>query len=133
MKDKNGKDNVVSFPLQNRNDDVSHSLQNDNCRDLSVEEENPKRTALGWLGLILARLVFYPLLWLRPVVMFVAGLTGKGSMIAFFICLLVRPNRVDLLMILGGVSFTCFMLTWVYDSLVLALSPERMFLDSGRY
>lgn len=85
----------------------------------------------GLIGLlnVLRYAVFYPLMWLRPI-LYVAcsGISGL-SLLALLIAFVVRPEEHKILWALGGLSFGTFLLGWVYDGLLLWLSPEPLWLD----
>lgn len=77
--------------------------------------------------------VFFPLMWLRVLVVGLSGLVGGlcllGAVLGFFLIPDDYANRVSVLWTLLGVSFGSFILSWVYDGLLLWLSPEPIFLD----
>lgn len=85
---------------------------------------------------MLRYMVFYPLMWLRIVVCFVCHLATVGLLIAWLLGLLLIPetsiHRSTVLWALGGGSFVAFCIGWLYDGLLLFLSPEPIFLDGRR-
>ena len=85
---------------------------------------------------VLRYMVFYPLMWLRMVVCFVCHLATVGLLIAWLLGLLLIPetsiHRSTVLWALGGGSFVAFCIGWLYDGLLLFLSPEPIFLDGRR-
>lgn len=75
--------------------------------------------------------VFYVLLWVRvPVTLFLQGVTSLAA-VAFFIMLVVRgwSNAFDVFWPMLAFSFGAFVLRWIYDALLMALSPEELLID----
>lgn len=77
--------------------------------------------------------LFFPLMWLRVLVVGLAGVVGGlcllGAVLGFFLVPDDYANRATVLWSLMGASFGAFLLSWVYDGLLLWLSPEPIFLD----
>lgn len=72
--------------------------------------------------------LFYVLFWLRliirPLLMVAAGL----GLVAVVLGALLKPEWAYLLKI-AGFSFACFLLAWLYDSVLLFLAPAPMILE----
>ena len=80
--------------------------------------------------LVLVRVVaFFPLLWLRMLVLPITNFCAVASLGALCIAALIHPDST-LLLRLGLFSFGAFMAGWLYDSLLLFLSPSPIILDS---
>lgn len=73
--------------------------------------------------------VFFPLLWLRMLVLPITGFCAVASLAALCIAALIHPDTT-LMLRLGLFSFGAFMAGWLYDSMLLALSPSAVILDS---
>lgn len=77
------------------------------------------------------QLLFLVLMWLRWPVRFLLGLLAVPAMIAIPIVALGldSPNKVQIVLSLVAVSFGAFLLRWFYDSLLMRLSNEPLFLS----
>ncbi|TXH89192.1 MAG: hypothetical protein E6Q71_04125 [Pseudomonas sp.] len=77
-------------------------------------------------------LVFLVLMWLRGPIRFFLGLVGVPAMIAIPIVGLglESPQKTQIMLALVALSFGAFVLRWLYDSLLIWLSPEPVFFNS---
>lgn len=76
-------------------------------------------------------ILFYVLMWLRvPLVLLTQALTSLSAM-AFVVMLIVRgwSNTIEIFWPLLVISFGAFVLRWIYDGILLLLSPENILLD----
>lgn len=76
-------------------------------------------------------ILFYVLMWLRvPLVLITQAFTSLSA-VAFVIMLIVRgwSNTIEVFWPLLAISFGAFMLRWIYDGILLLLSPEDILLD----
>lgn len=71
--------------------------------------------------------VFLVLMWLRGVVHLVTGACASIGMLALAIAVFLKPE-FWLLWKLGAFSFAAFMIGWMYDGLLLAISPGPIIL-----
>lgn len=80
----------------------------------------------------LRQFIFYVLMWLRGPVRFFLALVGFPTMIAIPIVVLGldSPQKTKIVIGLVMLSFSVFMLRWLYDSFLMWLSPEPLFLNS---
>ena len=85
---------------------------------------------------VLRYAVFYPLMWLRILVSAVCHIATVALLIGWLLGLLLIPDtsahRMTALWAMGGGSFVAFLVSWLYDGLLLLLSPEPIFLDGRR-
>lgn len=72
--------------------------------------------------------VFYLLMWLRILVSFVCTVCAAFGLIALVILAFIKPE-FDILWKVGAFSFSAFMFGWLYDGLLLWISPEAMMID----
>lgn len=86
--------------------------------------------ALGVLLVLVRVVAFFPLLWLRMLVLPIANFCAVASLGALCIAALIYPDST-LLLRLGLFSFGAFMAGWLYDSLLLFLSPSPIILNVG--
>ncbi|CAN7677687.1 hypothetical protein LJR074_005398 [Acidovorax sp. LjRoot74] len=86
---------------------------------------------LKTISIIFRVIIFYVLLWIRvPVALILQAVTSLSAM-AFMVMLLVRgwSNALDVFWPLLAFSFGAFVLRWVYDGILMLVSPEELFLD----
>ena len=86
---------------------------------------------LKTISIIFRVIIFYVLLWIRvPVALILQAVTSLSAM-AFVVMLLVRgwSNALDVFWPLLAFSFGAFVLRWVYDGILILVSPEELFLD----
>lgn len=86
---------------------------------------------LNTISIIFRIIIFYVLLWIRvPVALILQAVTSLSAM-AFVVMLLVRgwSNALDVFWPLLAFSFGAFVLRWVYDGILMLVSPEELFLD----
>ena len=83
------------------------------------------------ISIIFRVVIFYVLLWIRvPVALILQAVTSLSAM-AFVVMLIVRgwSNALDVFWPLLAFSFGAFVLRWVYDGILMLVSPEELFLD----
>lgn len=75
--------------------------------------------------------LFLLLMWVRGPLRFLLGLVGVPALLALPLVAFgyEGANKGELLLLCGGAGFGSFVLAWFYDSIVLALSPEPIFLN----
>ena len=89
------------------------------------------RGGLKALLYILRVAVFYALLWARvPVSLLLQAVTSLAA-VAFFVMLVVRgwSNAFEVFWPMLAFSFSAFILRWVYDGILMMLSPEELLID----
>lgn len=85
--------------------------------------------AAGVILIVLRTAAFFPLLWLRMLVLPIMNLCAATSLAALCIAALIYPDTT-LMLRLGLFSFAAFLAGWLYDSVLLLLSPGPIILDS---
>lgn len=77
-------------------------------------------------------LVFLVLMWLRGPIRFFLGLVGVPAMLAIPLVGLglESPQKTEIVLGLVALSFGAFVLRWLYDSMLIWLSPEPVFFNS---
>jgi hypothetical protein len=85
--------------------------------------------AIGAL-VVLRYTAFYPLMWLRIIVVPLSQLCALLGFVGLCLAALMIPDA-ELLWRLGGFSFGAFALGWAYDGMLLLLSPRPLLLDSS--
>ncbi|MBS0230369.1 MAG: hypothetical protein JSS52_04325 [Proteobacteria bacterium] len=89
-----------------------------------------KRILFGVL-FIVRSILFYVLLYLRAPIVIVAGAVSSLAAAAFVVMLMLRGWSLGFQTCwpMLALSFGGFMLKWVYDGILLLLSPEPLLLD----
>lgn len=83
------------------------------------------------LTTVLRVILFYLLLWLRvPMVLVLQAFTSLAA-IAFIVMLVVRgwENAFSVFWPMLLISFGAFVVRWIYDGILMLLSPEDLLLD----
>ena len=86
---------------------------------------------IKFLIILLRVSAFYVLLWIRiPLVLICEGVTSLSA-VAFLVMLIVRgwSNAIEVFWPLLAFSFGAFVLRWIYDGILMLLSPEEIALD----
>ena len=75
--------------------------------------------------------LFLVLMWVRGPLRFLLGLVGVPALIALPMVWLgyEGANKGELLLLCAGAGFAAFVVAWFYDSIVLTLAPEPIFLN----
>ncbi|KJV29328.1 hypothetical protein VI06_10510 [Aquitalea magnusonii] len=95
-------------------------------RALRVSEQLAVSVGKGVLKAMLY-VVFLALMWLRGIVHLVTGACAGIGLLALVIAAFLKPE-FWLLWKLGAFSFAAFLAGWMYDGLLLAISPESIIL-----
>ena len=91
---------------------------------------------------VLKSIIFYPMMWLRPIVILVGnGLAGfllLGALLFLAISFFSGGSEEDKATFMSvfilpafGMSFFCFLVTFLYDRILLALNPTGVDLYLG--
>lgn len=72
--------------------------------------------------------LFLALYWLRLPVLMVCKLFSGPLLLAFLAGLIFFPDYRHIAFTAGAVSFGAFVVQWLYDSLLLRLSPDELLL-----
>ena len=86
---------------------------------------------LKTISIIFRAIIFYVLLWIRvPVALILQAVTSLSAM-AFIVMLIVRgwSNALEVFWPLLAFSFGAFVLRWIYDGILMLVSPEELFMD----
>ena len=99
----------------------------------SPRTEGDEGSSQNGFSLFLRRFLVMVMMWLRGPLRFIAALVGVPTMIALPIVIFgmdSSPQKTSIIFALLGVSFGSFCLRWLYDSLIMWVSPEPLFLNS---
>lgn len=81
---------------------------------------------LSWLWWIVRLPLFLVLYWLRLPIVFVCNLISIPAFIGWIIALYAFPDKTVMVWLFGLMSFTAFALSWFYDYVLIALSPQEI-------
>lgn len=96
----------------------------------SIEPGNAGGNALS---VFFRHVLVMVLMWLRGPLRFLMALIAVPTMIALPIVALgldASPEKTKIILVLIAASFGSFCIRWLYDSLVMWISPEPLFLNS---
>ena len=115
----------LAQPRLAANDDAQTKAGGGDSNDQQPAEPNPFVT-------FCRHMLFLVLMWLRGPIRLFLGIVGVPAMIALPIVALglESPEKTQILVGLAALSFGAFLLRWLYDSLLIWLSPEPIFLNS---
>ncbi|ENO90949.1 inner membrane protein [Thauera sp. 28] len=121
--------NIIKFPK--RPDDEAAELDAEGIR-AAIRPPRPTPAAvLAWLWRLLRLPLFLVLYWLRMPIVGLCRLVSGPALLCFLAGFFFfgsdSPHR-HIVWVFGGVSFTAAALAWFYDSLLLALAPEGVFI-----
>lgn len=117
--------NVFKFPTRIKKPRVSRVMSADIRRMKSALP--PLQTLRGLLAvawLIIRVPLFLVLYWLRLPVMVVCNFVSIPALVAFLFAWYAFPERTNMVIAFGVVSFAAFAVLWIYDFVLMALSPE---------
>ena len=119
------KGRVVQFPRRGRP-----------ARWVPVDE--PSRSSLGrsllshfripvlWLLGVVRVLLFLVMFWLRLPVTMVCSFVSVATLLAWLFSLYAWPDKTEMVWGFGMTSLVAFAIGWVYDYILMALSPQEL-------
>lgn len=84
------------------------------------------KTIVLWLWCILRLPIYIVLLWLRLPVMFVCNILSVPLLIGWLFSWYAFPDKTNMVWSLGGASFIFFTAMFLYDYLLMLISPFEM-------
>lgn len=118
---------VLKFPKKIKPPRVSRVMRSDIER---IKANAPARdTLIGVLGFVwmLVRIpVFLVLYWLRLPVMLVCNFVSIPALFAFLFSWYAFPDKTRMVVAFGVVSFGAFVILWIYDYVLMLLSPQDL-------
>ena len=109
------------------------AIPNKAANEESLRSEGEDGSSQNGFSLFLRRFLVMVMMWLRGPLRFIAALVGVPTMIALPIVIFgmdSSPQKASIIFALLGFSFGSFCLRWLYDSLIMWVSPEPLFLNS---
>lgn len=122
---KTGK--ILKFP--SRPQKQSFITNGDDVQPGIKKKEAIKRVLI-WLWRIARWPLFLVIYWLRMPILMICNLVSVPAMLAFLFGLYALPEYRAMVWGVGGISFFAFTLHFVYDYLLLWLSPDGVIFTS---
>lgn len=116
--------NVVKFPKDKQR--LPEDAPVPRARSHRARREPPKRSALAWVWLAVRLPLFFAMYWMRLPVVGICNLVSFPTLLAFLFSLYAFPDRTQMVWLFGITSFLAFFIAWVYDFILMALSPQDM-------
>lgn len=85
------------------------------------------------LGVVARGLLVIVLMWIRGPLNFLLKLASVPCILGLIVVgvgMDASPGKTKIIVTLTAVSFGCFLFRWLYDSLVIKLSPEPLVINS---
>lgn len=90
----------------------------------AAPRRNTVRGVLAFTWMLVRLPVFLVLYWLRLPVMLVCNLISIPALAAFLFSWYAFPSKTNMVVAFGVVSFLAFTLLYLYDFVLMALSPQ---------
>lgn len=81
---------------------------------------------LSWVWLVIRLPLFFVMYWLRLPIVAICNLVSVPTLLAFLFSLYAFPDRTEMVWLFGITSFLAFFIAWIYDFILMALSPQDM-------
>lgn len=91
-----------------------------------MKKEPPKRGLLSWAWLIVRLPLFFVMYWMRLPIVGICNLVSIPTLLAFLFSLYAFPDKTQMVWLFGITSFLAFFIAWIYDFILMALSPQDM-------
>ena len=116
--------NIIKFPKEKGSAPQQIEVKPARVREAQAQHDAPS-AAWGWLWMIVRVPLFLVLYWLRAPVMFLCEIIWLPSLLIWIFLLFVWPEK-NAVVVWGFavISFSTCVLMWLYDSLLMALSPQ---------
>ena len=97
-----------------------------------IQKPMPKASTVKgiftWLFLLVRLLLFFVMYWLRLPIIFLCNLVSTPMLLAWLFTLYAFPEKSAMLWGFGIASFTAFVISWSYDFILMAISPQDMMM-----
>lgn len=95
----------------------------------TLKNSIPKvKGVLAVLFLVVRLPLFLVMYWLRLPIIFLCNLVSIPMLLAWLFVLYAFPDKTPMVWGFGICSFVAFVLAWVYDFILMALSPQEMMM-----
>jgi len=117
---------VIKFPKKYKPPPVAPLTKPDIARMKAAVPWSTVRGILSFAWMIIRVPVFLVLYWLRLPVMLVCNLISMPALLAFLFSWYAFPEKTHMVVAFGVVSFAAFALLYLYDVVLMSLSPQEM-------
>lgn len=117
--------NVVKFPKAKRSM-PAFDISLINTAKEAIPRNSTVRGMLAWLWCVVRLPVFLVMYWLRLPIIFLCNLISIPMLMAWLFAWYAFPDKTAMVWGFCFVSFTAFVIGWIYDFLLMALSPQEI-------
>jgi hypothetical protein len=119
--------NVLKFPKPFKGPRVSRVMRKDIERiRAQAPARDTMRGVLAFAWMLVRIPLFLVLYWLRLPVMLVCNFVSVPMLLAFLFTWYAFPTKTHMVWSFGIVSFLAFTILWLYDLVLMSLSPQDM-------
>ncbi|CAM5533550.1 hypothetical protein ACFQ4M_19720 [Thauera mechernichensis] len=97
-----------------------------------IKKAMPKASTVkgvfAWLFLLVRLPLFLVMYWLRLPVIFLCNLVSIPMLLAWLFALYAFPDKSAMVWGFGIASFSAFVVSWAYDFILMAISPQDMMM-----
>lgn len=116
--------NVIKFQKAN-NAFASSGLSVEKIKEI-MPKGSIIKTVFSWLWFVIRLPIFLILYWLRLPVVFLCNLISIPMMFAWLFAWYAFPDKTAMVWGFAAISLLCFVISWTYDFILMALSPQEM-------
>jgi prepilin signal peptidase PulO-like enzyme (type II secretory pathway) len=120
--------NIIKFPRPKGKQDLHvFELNVEKIKKLMPKASTVK-DVFAWLFLLVRLPLFLIMYWLRLPVIFLCNLVSIPMLIAWMFALYAFPDKTAMVWGFGIASFSAFVVSWAYDFILMAISPQDMMM-----
>ncbi|SMB33143.1 membrane protein of unknown function (plasmid) [Sterolibacterium denitrificans] len=97
-----------------------------------IKKAMPKASTVkgvfAWLFLLVRLPLFLVMYWLRLPIIFLCNLVSIPMLLAWLFALYAFPEKSAMVWGFGIASFAAFVVSWAYDFILMAISPQDMMM-----
>jgi len=120
------RNNVVKFPQGKKAAPVA-PLDTSKIKQAIIPRGSTVKAVLAWLWLVVRLPVFLVMYWLRLPVIFLCNLVSVPLLLVWLFAWYAFPDKPHMVWSFGIMSFLAFAIAWLYDFVLMAISPQDMF------
>lgn len=84
------------------------------------------KNVISWLWIVVHIPIFLVLYWLRLPMIFICNLVSFPMLIAWLFSWYAFPDNTSMVWGFGIISLIAFVISWTYDYILMAISPQDM-------
>lgn len=116
--------NIVKFPKPKR---PLPALDLDTSKlKKAMPKASTVKGVLAWVWLVVRLPIFLVLYWLRLPVVFLCNLISIPMLLVWLFTLYAFPDKTAMVWGFGFISLGAFVISWFYDFILMAISPQDM-------